>query len=52
MGEAVFLLPHKNMSGMKLKKVAYYSSFPHFFLPSMQTVVDEAILPNIFSKIT
>jgi len=39
------------MSGMKLKKVAYCSSLPHFFLPSTQEVVGEAILPDTFSKV-
>jgi hypothetical protein len=36
---------------MKLKKVAYCSSLPHFSLSSMHKVVGEAILPNTFSKI-
>jgi len=39
------------MSGMKLKKVAYCSTFSYFFLPSMQEIVDEAILQNTFSKV-
>jgi len=51
MSELFFFSSYKNMSEMKLKKVAYSSSLPHFFLPSMQEVVGEAILPNIFSKI-
>jgi len=37
--------------GMKLKKVAYPSSLPHFSLPSMYEVVGEVILPNSFFKI-
>jgi len=36
----------------KAKKVAYCSSLPHFSFSSMQKVVGEAILPNIFSKIS
>jgi len=36
--------------GMKLKKVAYYSSLTHFSLSTMHEVVGEAILPNTFSK--
>jgi len=36
--------------GMKLKKIAYCSSLPHFSLSSMHEVVVEAILPNIFFK--
>jgi len=51
MSEVVFFFSYKNMSGMKLKKIAYCSSLPHFFFPSMQEVVAEAILPNTFSKI-
>jgi len=35
---------------MKLKKVAYCSSLPHFALSTMHEVVDEAILSNTFSK--
>ena len=50
MGE--FFSSHKNMSGMKLKKVAYCNSLPHLFLPSIQEIVGKAILPNTFSKIT
>jgi hypothetical protein len=46
-----FFSSHKNISGMKLKKVAYCSSLSHFFLQSMQEVVGQAILPNFFSKI-
>jgi len=45
----LFFFPsHKNMSEMKLKKLAYCNSLPHFFLPSMQKVVGEVILSNIF----
>jgi len=46
-----FFFSRKNISGMKLKKVAYCSFLPHFFLPSMQEVVGEAILPNTFFKV-
>jgi len=46
-----FLSSHKNINEIKLKKVAYCSFLPHFFLPSIQEVVGEAILPNTFSKI-
>ena len=35
---------------MKLQKVAYLNSFPHFSLSSMYEVVGEAVLLNIFSK--
>jgi hypothetical protein len=35
---------------MKLKKVAYPSSLPHFSLSSIHEVAGEAILPNTFSK--
>jgi len=35
---------------MKLKKVAYCSSLPHFSLSIMHEVVGEAILSNTFSK--
>ena len=41
---------HKDMSCDEAKKVAYCSYLPHFSLSSMQEVVGEAILPNIFSK--
>ena len=52
MGEAVFFSPHKNMSGMKLKKSGLLQlSLPYFFLSSMQEVVGEAVLLIIFSKI-
>jgi len=46
----LFFFSHKEMSWMKLKKVAYCSSLPHFSLSSMHELVDEAILPNTFSK--
>jgi len=35
---------------MKLKKVAYPNSLPHFSFPSMHEAVDETVLPNSFSK--
>jgi hypothetical protein len=35
---------------MKLKKVAYPNSLPHFSLSSMHEAVDEAVLPNNFFK--
>jgi len=46
-----FLSSHKNISWMKLKKVAYYSSLSLISLSTMHKVVCEAILPNTFSKI-
>jgi len=46
-----FFSSHKNMSGMKLEKIAYCSTLPHFFLPSIQEVVGEVILPNTFFKV-
>jgi hypothetical protein len=49
--EAVFFLPSQKYEWDEAKKIAYCSSFPHFFLPSMQNVVSEAILSNIFYKI-
>jgi hypothetical protein len=33
---------------MKLKKVAYPGSLPHFSLLSMHEAIGEAVLPNIF----
>jgi hypothetical protein len=35
---------------MKLKKVAYTSSLPHFTVSSTHEVIGEANLPNSFSK--
>ena len=52
MGEVVFLLLLERYEfGMKLKKIAYCSSLPHFSLLSMHKVVSEAILTNTFYKI-
>jgi len=49
--EAVFLLLSQKHEWDEAEKVAYCIFLPHFFLPSMQEVFGEAILPNIFSKV-
>jgi hypothetical protein len=46
MGDAVFF-SHKNMSEIKLKKVAYCSSLSYFF-PSVQKVVGEVNFTKYF----
>jgi len=47
--ELFFFFCHKNMSLVKLKNSLSLSlSLSHFFLPSIQQVNGETILPNIF----
>jgi len=45
-----FLLSQKHERD-EAENVAYCNSLPHFFLPSMQEVVGEVILPNTFFKV-
>jgi len=50
-GETVCHLLSQKHEWDEAEKIAYCSSLPHFFLPSIQEVVSEVILPNTFSKL-
>jgi len=47
MSEVVFLILQKHVWD-EIKKIAYCNFLSRFFLPSMQEIVDKAILPNTF----